>query len=233
MTRHALLTGGTGAVGREILALLTARAVATTFTCHSHTDSAEQLASTHGARAIALDLRDPDAIKRALGALDDPPDLFIHAAATIDTTPALELTPASFHEQLTVNTASVLSVVQALAPSMIEAGSGDIVVLGALDRGQSLPIPAGFAASQGALSALVMALARELGPQGLRINMVSSGLLDAGLSQALPDSIFDDYTTFSAMRRLGTPIEVARAAVWLGLENTYMSGKIMPINGGI
>jgi 3-oxoacyl-[acyl-carrier protein] reductase len=42
-----------------------------------------------------------------------------------------------------------------------------------------------------------------------------------------------DYKAFSAMRRLGTPAEAAKAILWLALENTYMNGKVLSVNGGI
>ena len=59
------------------------------------------------------------------------------------------------------------------------------------------------------------------------------GPLDTGLSAQLDPTLVKDYTSFSALRRLGQPIEAARAILWLALENTYVSGKILTVNGGI
>jgi 3-oxoacyl-[acyl-carrier protein] reductase len=122
---------------------------------------------------------------------------------------------------------------QELIPAMARAGEGHIVVVGALDRTQSLPLPVHFAASQGMLSAMCMALAKEVGGQGIRVNMVAVGLLDGGLSREISRQSVEDYKTFSALRRVGQPREVARAILWLALENGYMNGKVVPANGGI
>jgi NAD(P)-dependent dehydrogenase (short-subunit alcohol dehydrogenase family) len=78
-----------------------------------------------------------------------------------------------------------------------------------------------------------MALSRELGPAQVRVNVIALGPLEQGLSRELPPGALDDYLTFSALRRLGAPAEVARALRWLALENRYLSGKVIPINGGI
>jgi 3-oxoacyl-[acyl-carrier protein] reductase len=83
------------------------------------------------------------------------------------------------------------------------------------------------------LSAMTMALAKELGPSGIRVNMVALGILDSGLSRELNPKLVADYKTFSALRRLGTPAEAAKAILWLALENTYMNGKVLSVNGGI
>jgi 3-oxoacyl-[acyl-carrier protein] reductase len=121
---------------------------------------------------------------------------------------------------------------QELAPSMAPRG-GHVVLVGAIDRAQSIPAPVHFAASQGALAAMVMALGKELGPRGIRVNMVALGLLEGGLSREISPALVADYKAFSALRRLGTADEAARAILWLALENTYMSGEVVPVNGGI
>ena len=90
-----------------------------------------------------------------------------------------------------------------------------------------------YAASQGTLAAMTMALAKELGPHGVHINMLALGLLDAGLSLGLTPKLREDFLAFSALRRFGTPDEVARAIVWLACHNRYLNGKVIPINGGL
>jgi 3-oxoacyl-[acyl-carrier protein] reductase len=45
--------------------------------------------------------------------------------------------------------------------------------------------------------------------------------------------LYADFHEFSALRRSGTPAEVARVIAWLALRNEYMSGKVVPVNGGI
>ena len=158
----------------------------------------------------------------------------IHCAAVTRSAPALESTCEAWQEVFDVNCRSAFVAARELTRRLSESETGgDIILLGALDRAQSLPLPPVFAASQGALGAMVMAMAKEFGPLGVRINLLSIGVLTDGLSRDLSGKTLADYETFSALRRRGTPEEVARAICWLALHNTYLNGKSVPINGGI
>lgn len=222
--KRALVLGGTGTVGREVLRAFAQGGIPTTFTYLRSVDRARVLAQEFGQRAVAVDLSDEAAVRAFLGGLEEVPRILVHAAAVLSD---------DFRQSQAVNVQSAYAAVRELAPRMAKAGGGDVVFLGALDRTQSLPVPAAFAASQGALAAMTMALAKELGPRGLRINMIAVGLLNDGLSRRLDPKLLEEYKHFSALRRTGTPAEVARAVQWLACENTYMSGKVVPVNGGL
>ncbi len=229
----ALVTGGTGAVGSAVLRALAARGIPSVFGYHSSTDKAEALSRELGARALRCDLRDRAAIRASLGGLERAPDVFIHCAAVSRNASLAELTDADWDDSLEINGRAAFTIGQLLAPSMAQAGGGDIVLVGALDRAQSLPLPVHFAASQGLLSTLAMSLAKAVGPAGTKVNMVALGVLDEGLSRSLPEKSVADYKAMSALRRLGTAAEAARFITWLALENRYISGKVLAANGGI
>lgn len=225
----ALVLGGTGAVGGAVVAALAARDVAVTFTYRRSIDKAEALTAAHGARGIAVDLADLDALDAVLGTLAVP-DVIVACAVAAPGPAFVEQTAAGWREIFAVNVDATAAVCRWRARA---GGPGDIVLVGGLDRGQSLPLPPAYAASQGALSALTMALAHELGGGGLRVNLVALGVLDAGLSRQLSAGRRKDYQTFSALRREGTPTEAAAVITWLALENRYIHGKVIAANGGI
>lgn len=224
----ALVLGGTGAVGAAVVAALAARGVAVTFTYRRSVEKAEALAAAHGARALPIDLADLDALEALLATLPAP-DVIVACAAAAPGPAFVEQTAAGWREVFAVNVDATAAVCRWRARA---GGAGDIVLVGGLDRGQSLPLPPAYAASQGALSALAMALAHELGAD-LRVNLVALGVLDAGLSRQLSAGRRKDYQTFSALRREGTPAEAASVITWLALENRYIHGKVIAANGGI
>ena len=234
--RRALVLGGSGAVGREVVRALTAAGVEVAFTYRRSTDVAHALAAETGARGVSVDLTDAGAV-RALGVevgggAAGGPSILIHAAVASRLAPLTAVTDDDWATAHAVNLRAPYLAVQALLPSLTSAG-GSVVLIGALDRTQSVPAPAHFAASQGGLGAMAMALARELGGQGVKVNLVAVGLLDSGIGRELSAAMVTDYRSFSALRRLGTAREVAAAVAWLALENTYMNGKILPVNGGL
>jgi 3-oxoacyl-[acyl-carrier protein] reductase len=194
------------------------------------------LAAEYSLQAVQLDLRETASVARLATDLEREgalPNVIIHCAATSRYASLEQISEEDWHAVQTVNGFSAFLTCQQFGPKLAAQGGGDIVLVGALDRTQSLPLPVHFAASQGLLSAMTMALAKELGPRNIRVNMVASGPLDAGLSREIAPQLLEDYKSFSSLRRMGSPEEVARAIVWLALENTYMSGKVLPVNGGI
>jgi len=229
----ALVLGGTGAVGRHVVRRLAAAGQPVVFTYHRAADAARALADETGARAVGpLDLSTPGPLREAFAQLDPAPQLLVHCAAVARPAPLPEVTDADWSQVLAINAQSALVACQELARAL-EGRPGRVVLLGGLDRAQSLPVPLAYAASQGALGALTMALGKELGPRGVLVNMLVTGPLDEGLSRDLDPELLAQYEAFSAMQRRGTAAEVADAAVWLATSNGYMNGKVVAVNGGV
>lgn len=228
---HALIFGGSGTVGQAVVRALAASGLSVRFTYLHGEATARALAEETGATALRLDLRDAEATRAALAAWREPaPRVFVHCAAKSQNQPLAALSLTDWEELFAINCRAAFLAAQALAPAM-QAG-GEIILLGAMDRAQSLPAPVHFAATQGALATMTVALAKELGPQ-IRVNLVALGPLDQGLSRELSPKHLADYRAFSALRRLGNPQEIASVVCWLATENRYISGKTIPVNGGI
>ncbi len=234
--RRALVLGGSGAVGGAVVEALVGRGVDVAFTFHSGRERALALSRAHGARAVAVDLARPDAVRglvRGLDAEGQAPDILVHAAAITRAPRLVDLGDDDWAAMLAVNVTSAVVAAQALAPGLAARGGGDLIFLGGLDRAQSVAAPVGYAATQGALAAMTMALAKELGASGVRANLLALGILDQGLSRGMDEALVADYRRFSALRRTGTPAEVARVVAWLALDNRYITGRVIPVNGGL
>lgn len=230
--RHVLVLGGTGTIGSAVLGLLARRGVQATFTFFSQADRARALGDEYDHRGVRCDLANAGTVRDFLASLDPLPDVVIHCAAISSSQDVGSIDDELWRRTMAVNAHSGFLVAQHLAAHGGDRAR-DIVLVGALDRTQSLPLPVHFAASQGMLSAMVMALGHELGPRGIRINLVSLGVMGGGLSGSLALESRKDYQRFSALRREGTPDEAAQVIVWLALENHYIQGKVIPVNGGI
>ena len=98
---------------------------------------------------------------------------------------------------------------------------------------KAVPVPACVGGSDGAKAGLTRSLAKELGPLGIRINLVSLGVLNEGFSKGLSDQLREDYERFSALRRIGTAQEAAKAIVGVALESPYMTGATVCVDGGV
>jgi NAD(P)-dependent dehydrogenase (short-subunit alcohol dehydrogenase family) len=94
-----------------------------------------------------------------------------------------------------------------------------------------------YSASKAALRSMTRSLARELLPQGIRVNAVSPGPIDTGiLDRSLAPDAAEQFkaqmTAENPMQRFGASIEVARAVAFLAFDATYTTGAELPVDGG-
>jgi NAD(P)-dependent dehydrogenase (short-subunit alcohol dehydrogenase family) len=76
-------------------------------------------------------------------------------------------------------------------------------------------------------------MAKELGKDGIRVNLVAPGILESGMSRVLPEDLRQEYLKHCGLRRYGRVAEVAAWASWLALRNTYVTGQIILVDGAL
>jgi 3-oxoacyl-[acyl-carrier protein] reductase len=145
--KRALVLGGTGTVGSAVLRDLARRSVPAVFTYHRSEDKARMLAAELGHTAARVDLADAAATTSFLDALE-PVDIAIHCAGVSAGLALPEIDIATYQHAMAVNVQSAFLLCKWIAT---RAKKCDVVLVNGLDRAQSLPLPAHFAASQGAL----------------------------------------------------------------------------------
>jgi 3-oxoacyl-[acyl-carrier protein] reductase len=235
-----LVLGGSGVVGSACVRELRTRDANVAFSYCSAKDRAEALAKETGARAIHLDVlakgATADAVTRAATELSGL-DALVHAIGVPSTRePAvfdedLRDDEAGFDRLLAINVKSAYFAVTRAQELM--TGGGNIVLLGSVDGEKSVPSAPPYATSKAALSGMARALAKVLGPKKIRINVVAPGILEGGASAVVPERIRTEYLKHSNAKRYGTTAEVARTVAFLALENTYVTGKTMILDGGL
>jgi NAD(P)-dependent dehydrogenase (short-subunit alcohol dehydrogenase family) len=242
---RCLLLGGTGAVGQAVCRRLAAEGAAVAFTYHRSSALAEALAAETKSRALPLDLRDAAAVDAAVDAaaasLSGLDALVVCSGVAAPMEPA---GPGSKHTMalagaeeidavFAVNVRGPYLACRRAAPHLAAAGGGGIVFMASIDAAKPMPSPVHFAASQAALRGLAQALAKELGPQKIRVNTVAAGLLDAGIARHVGKDARADYERHAGLRRLGRPSEIAAAVVHLALHDTYVTGQTVLVDGSI
>ncbi|HXK17355.1 MAG TPA: SDR family oxidoreductase [Polyangiaceae bacterium] len=237
--KNVIVFGGSGSVGRAVCAALAADGARVAFTYYRNEKAAtELLAALPGTISRPVDLASTSETQRVfrelraeLGGLD----AFVHAATLTSAASEpkfetlLEADEAGFDRLLAVNVKSAYFVCAELARDF----AGNIVLLGSIDGAKSVPAPAAYAASKGALSALARAASKELGPRGVKINVVAPGVLETGSSRSLPADLRAEYLKHCGLRRFGRADEVAGLVSWLALRNTYVTGQTLVVDGAL
>ena len=231
--------GGSGFVGREVCRMLLARGARVGFTFFRN--------ETNGLDAIGkkLDVTDVGAIDRTLDEFHREMgriDAFVSCAAVGTTVPhdsatvhhvMADVDERAWDTMIDVNAKSAFFAVRRVSQLMRAAGGGNIVLLGSIDGVKPAPSPVHYAASKAALSGMVKAMAKELGPWNIRVNTVAPGVLDDGLSRVLPDDLRREYLKHCGLKRLGRVAEVASLVAWLATENTLVTAQTIVVDGAL
>jgi NAD(P)-dependent dehydrogenase (short-subunit alcohol dehydrogenase family) len=245
-THRALVIGGSGSLGRVVCAALAATGSRVGLTYHAGRAVADELTATlPGARAWPLDAaRVPDVLRvvdqaaEALGGLD----ALVHCAA-LGLTPgdplgdcprqSLEdVSAAGWDALMAVNLRSAFFACQAAVPFLRRAG-GNVVFVGSIDGLKPVPSPIPYCASKAALVGMAQALAKELGKDRVRVNVVAPGILEGGLSRTLPKPLRDEYLRHCGLKRLGRTAEAANVVAWLARHNTYVTAQAVMVDGAL
>lgn len=191
-----------------------------------------KLTSVSAARR--LDLMDASSIEPVLRELANElggADILVHCAAVAEWTPLADVDATKFARMLAVNVTSALMCTKAFA-ALSGSESRSVVLVGSIDGAKSVPTSVPYAAGKGALVAMARALAKELAPHVL-VNVVAPGVLEGGITTMVPADVKAEYLKHSAQKRFGTHAEIARSIAWLSLENTYVTGQTMVLDGGL
>ena len=231
--KQALVLGGSGALGQAVLRELARAGVAASFTWLNEQACAAGLTAELGCVGYQLDLREPQAVERLFARLEQDgrlPQATIHCAGIAPACALDNISVSAWDELHAIHGRAALLCAQQMARRKLR---GALVLVAALDGVLPVPAPAHYAASQSALWGLTQALAKELGPQGILVNLALLGVLDGGISADLAPRLRTTYQRYAAQGRIGTCAEAARALRWLALENTYMNGAQFPVTGGL
>jgi 3-oxoacyl-[acyl-carrier protein] reductase len=241
----ALVTGAGGGIGRAAALELARRGADLAVHYHRNEAGARETAAAvqalgRQAAVFGFDLtRRDEAIALAAKALERfaRVDVLVNNAGDlIERKPLLEMSEALWRQVLDLNVSSVLFVTQAIAPGMIERGSGAIVnVSSVAAHNGGGPGALAYAAAKGAIVSFSKALAKELSPKGVRVNCVAPGLIDTAFHEKhTARAVFEAVEKTIPAGRAGTPDEVGRVIAFLaGPDAGYLAGETIEVNGGM
>lgn len=233
--KTALITGGTTGIGLAAARLFHdegARVIATGRNAATLAQAREALAGI--AEVVESDASDVRAIGDLAGKLGAIDVAFLNAGV-LHKGDLAELDEASFDRVFATNVKGPLFACRALAPAMPRGGS--IVLCGSINAHLGMPGTYLYAASKAALRAIARVAAAELAPRGIRVNVLSPGPTETGITAkvGLDAAATKAYlATRIPLGRIGGPDEIARAALFLAsADASFMTGEEIVVDGGM
>jgi len=245
MSQHnhtTFVTGGASGIGAAIVRAHAARGDKVAFTYWSSADEAQALVAELGEQVLALhiDVTDEAQVDAAFaqtlerfGRIDT---LVANAGGLLKRVKCVDMTLAFWNEATDLNLTSAFLCCRAALRHMLPRHSGNIVIMSSLaghDGGG--PGASHYGAAKGALLSYTRALAKEVGPDGIRVNAIAPGLIATRFHD-----VFNTPQGRSAgvertpLRREGTPEDVANAALYLSSEAaSFITGEVIEVNGGM
>ncbi len=241
-SQTAIVTGGTRGIGRAIATALAEKG-ATVAILGTRPDTvaraADELAAATGASVTgwACDVSQAARTEEVFGEIAarlGKIDILVNNAGITRDNLLLRMTEQQWDDVIATDLKGVFNCCHAVSRHMLKARYGRIVnissVVGLLgNAGQ-----ANYAAAKGGVIAFSKSLARELASRNILVNCLAPGFIETDMTAVLTRAQKDEAASHIPLGRIGTPGDIARAAIFLASpENTYITGQVLSVDGGM
>ena len=227
---NVVITGGSRGIGAATVGLFAARGDRVTFLYEKNHTAAKAVADKTGAAAICCDVTDGEAVNRAFSQIGDV-DILVCNAGTMYFGLLSQMAEDEWNRLFAVNVGGIYHCVNAAMPSFLKTHRGSIVTVSSMWGQVGASCEAAYSATKGAVIALTKALAKELGPSGIRVNCVAPGVILTDMCANVAPDILAGMAEEAPLGRNGMPMDVAKAIAYLA-DAEFVTGQVLGVSGG-
>ena len=227
---NVVITGGSRGIGAATVELFAARGDRVTFLYEKNHTAAKAVAAKTGAAAICCDVADGEAVNRAFSQIGDV-DILVCNAGTMYFGLLSQMAEDEWNRLFAVNVGGIYHCVNAAMPSFLKTHRGSIVTVASMWGQVGASCEAAYSATKGAVIALTKALAKELGPSGIRVNCVAPGVILTDMCANVAPDILAGMAEEAPLGRNGMPMDVAKAIAYLA-DAEFVTGQVLGVSGG-
>ena len=225
-----VITGGSRGIGAAAVARFAKRGDRVYFLYEKNHEAAQAVAAQTGATAICCDVADKAAVQQAFSQIPDV-DILICNAGIVHYGLMSMMDEESWDRIFAVNVKGVYNCVNAAMPYFLKKQAGSVVTVSSMWGRVGASCEAAYSATKGAVIALTKALAKELGPSGVRVNCVAPGVILTDMCAGVDPEILEEMGQEACVGRNGTPEDVAKAMEYLA-DATFVTGHVLNVDGG-
>lgn len=240
--RTAVITGGVRGIGYAIAEKFASEGadLIVTSTRDPETSSAElEKLRSYGGRVTAVRVNVAekneveavvtDAVDRMGGV-----DILVNNAGITRDGLLLRMSEKEWDDVISVDLKSSFNTIQAVLPFMLRQKSGSIINIASIVGVIGNPGQCNYAAAKAGLMGMSRSLAKEMGPKGIRTNCIAPGFIRTDMTAGMPERMVEEWKSRIALRRPGTPEDVAGVALFLASDmSSYVNGEVINCCGGM
>ena len=242
MRRTVLITGGSRGIGAACVGAFARAGWSVVFLYRRAEEAAEALCARLRGEGLDVSCRRCDVSRRdeVFRTVDDLMrtyhrfDALVNNAGVAHIGLFTDMTEEQWDALFAVNVKGAFNVTQAVLPGMISQGSGAIVNVSSMWGEVGASCEVAYSAAKAALIGMTKALAKEVGPSGVRVNCVSPGVVDTDMNAELTEADLAALAEETPLGRIGRAEEVAEAALYLcGEGASFITGQVLGVSGGL
>lgn len=230
--RNIVITGGSRGIGAAVVRRFVQGGDRVWFLYEKEDAAAAAVAAETGAAALRCDVADETQVEAAFGQIPSV-DVLINNAGISDYDPINWTEPARFRRILDVNVTGAFLCARAALPSMLRKQKGVILNTASMWGLVGASCEVAYSASKAAVIGFTKALAKELGPSGIRVNAVAPGVIVTDMVKNVTPETMELLRQETPLERWGTPEDVAGAMWYLASEEaSFITGEVLNVSGG-
>ena len=229
--KTVLITGGSRGIGAAAVARFASRGDRVFFLYEKEHTAAAAVAAATGATALCCDVADGQQVRSALASIGNV-DILICNAGIVHYGLMSMMAESQWDRIFDVNVKGIYHCVNACMPGFLQKQQGCVITVSSMWGEVGSSCEAAYSATKGAVIALTKALAKELGPSGIRVNCVSPGVILTDMCAAVDPQILSQMAEEAPLGRNGSPEDVAKAMAYLA-DADFVTGQVLGVNGGL
>ena len=233
--KTALVTGASRGIG-EAIARRLAESGAHVLVAARSLDRVNAIAAEIGnATGVELDIAGDD-VRDRIGALlkERSIDILVNNAGITADDLFIRMKPEAWTSVLRTNLDSAFHITQEIVKKMIRARWGRVINISSVVGLMGNPGQVNYASSKAALIGFTKSLALEIGSRNVTVNAIAPGYIQTAMTDALDEAARNTLSERIALKRLGTPDDIAHAVVFLASEQaSYITGTVLNVSGGL
>jgi len=236
--RKALITGATGGIGGAVARALHASGATVTIS-GTRIEMLDSLAGKLSGRVhvVRCNLADPEDVENLVPAAETAMgqvDILVNNAAITRDNLFMRLKDEDWNDVLAVDLTAAFRLIRAAVKGMIRRRFGRIIGITSVVGVTGNPGQANYAAAKAGMIGMTKSLAHEVAARGVTVNTIAPGFIETAMTAALTDKQKDAILSRVPAGRLGSPDDIAAAALYLAsLEGGYVTGQTLHVNGGM